>query len=178
MGIRRRVELVATTNADELSLRSLAEISAITADQDVRIIGGQMASLLLTAFPVSGIDLRRTRDADAAITTELAGSGVIHQRLLDNGYAATSGNSCTRPVPDPAVIGTPVPELAVDLLHSPTARVLRAGMSRTSNACWNSPTPTRLKRSAAGGSTRRRCGPRAAMPQCTCTRWPDAVGAS
>jgi hypothetical protein len=30
-----------------------------------------MASLLLTAFPVSGIALRRTRDADAAITTEL-----------------------------------------------------------------------------------------------------------
>jgi hypothetical protein len=116
MGIRRRVELVATTNADELSLRSLAEISAITADQDVRIIGGQMASLLLTAFPVSGIDLRRTRDADAAITTELAGSGVIHQRLLDHGYAATSGNSYSRPVPHLAVIGGPVPELAVDLL--------------------------------------------------------------
>jgi hypothetical protein len=116
VGIRRRVELVATAYADELSLRSLAEISAITADQDVRIIGGQMASLLLTAFPVSGIDLRRTRDADAAITTELAGSGVIHQRLLDHGYADTSGNSYTRPVPDLAVAGRPVPELAVDLL--------------------------------------------------------------
>jgi hypothetical protein len=81
--IRRRVELAATAYADELALRSLAEITAITADQDVRIIGGQLASLLLTAFPVSGIDLRRTRDADAAITTELA------------------------------VIGGPVPELAV-----------------------------------------------------------------
>jgi len=116
VGIRRRVELVATTYADELSLRSLAEISAISADQDVRIIGGHMASLLLTAFPISGIELRRTRDADAAITTELAGSGVIHQRLLDHGYAATSGNSYTRPVSDLAVAGRPVPELAVDLL--------------------------------------------------------------
>jgi hypothetical protein len=56
MGISRRVELVATSHADELSLRSLADISAITADQEVRIIGGQMASLLLTAFPVPGID--------------------------------------------------------------------------------------------------------------------------
>jgi hypothetical protein len=114
--IRRRVELAATAYADELALRSLAEITAITADQDVRIIGGQMASLLLTAFPVSGIDLRRTRDADAAITTELAGSGVIHQRLLEHGYSATSGNSYTRLVPDLAVVGGPVPELAVDLL--------------------------------------------------------------
>jgi hypothetical protein len=79
------------------SFRSLAEISAITADQNVSIIGGQMASLLLTAFPVPGIALRRTRDADAAITTELAGSGIIHERLLNHGYAATSGNSYTRP---------------------------------------------------------------------------------
>jgi hypothetical protein len=114
--IRRRVEFVATSYADELSIRSLAEITAITADQNVRIIGGQMASLLLTAFPVAGIAVRRTRDADAAITTELAGSGVIHQRLLDHGYTATSGNSYTRPVPDLAVEGGPVPELAVDLL--------------------------------------------------------------
>jgi hypothetical protein len=116
MDIRRRVDLAATAFADELALRALAEITAITADQDVRIIGGQMTSLLLTAFPASGIGLRRTRDADAAITTEIAGSGVIHQRLLDHGYAATSGNSYARPVPDLAVVGGPVPELAVDLL--------------------------------------------------------------
>lgn len=116
MGIRRHIELAATAYADELSIRSLAEISAITADQNVRIIGGQMASLLLTAFPVPGIAIRRTRDADAAITTELAGSGVIHQRLLNHGYTATSGNRYTRPVPDLAVAGRPVPELTVDLL--------------------------------------------------------------
>ncbi|KLL12711.1 hypothetical protein [Protofrankia coriariae] len=59
MDIRRRVELVATAYADELSLRALAEIATITADQNVRIIGGQMASLLLTAFPVPGTASRR-----------------------------------------------------------------------------------------------------------------------
>ncbi len=116
MDIRRHVELVTTAYADELSLRALAEITAITADQNVRIIGGQMASLLLTAFPVPGIASRRTRDADAAITIELAGSGIVHDRLLERGYAAQSGNSYTRPVPDLAVAGGPVPELAVDLL--------------------------------------------------------------
>jgi hypothetical protein len=114
--IGRHVELIATAYADELSMRSLAEITEITADQTVRVIGGQMASLLLTAFPVPGIEVRRTRDAGAAITTELAGSGVIHQRLLEHGYTATSGNSYTRPVPDLAVAGGPVPELTVDLL--------------------------------------------------------------
>lgn len=75
-----------------------------------------MASLLLAAFPVPGIASRRTRDTDAAITTELAGSGVIHQRLLDHGYVATVGNSYTRPIAALAVDGGPVPELAVDLL--------------------------------------------------------------
>jgi hypothetical protein len=114
--VRRRVELVASAFADELSLRALAEITEITADQNVRVIGGQMASLLLAAFPVAGIGARRTRDADTAITTELAGSGVLHERLLEHGYAATSGNSYTRPVPALAVPDGPLPELAVDLL--------------------------------------------------------------
>jgi hypothetical protein len=114
--VRRRVELIATTYADELSYRSLADVSAITDGQNVRIIGGQMASLLLTAFPVPGIALRRTRDTDAAITTELAGSGLIHERLLSHGYIATGGNSYTRPAPGLAVAGGPIPELAVDLL--------------------------------------------------------------
>lgn len=116
MAISRRIELAATAFADDLSFRSLAEIAAITADQNVRIIGGQMAALLVTAFSVPGIAARRTRDADAAITTELAGSGVIHDRLLAHGYTATSGNSYTRPVPELAAVGALRPELAVDLL--------------------------------------------------------------
>jgi hypothetical protein len=67
VGIRRRVELVATAYADELSTRSLADITAITADQNVRIIGGQMASLLLTAFPVPGIAGRRTNARELSV---------------------------------------------------------------------------------------------------------------
>ena len=98
--MRRRVEVVAAASADELSLRALTEIATITADQNVRIIGGQMVSLLLAAYPVPGIGARRTRDADTAITTELAGSGILHDRLLGHGYTATGGNSYARPVPD------------------------------------------------------------------------------
>jgi hypothetical protein len=75
-----------------------------------------MAALLLAAFPVPGIAPRRTRDADAAITTELAGSGLVHDRLVEHGYTATSGNNYLRPVPDLAIPGGPVPELSVDLL--------------------------------------------------------------
>jgi hypothetical protein len=95
-----------------------------------------------------------TRDTDAAITTELAGSGVIHQRLLDPGYAAAGGNSYTRPVPDLAVAGRPVPELAVDLLVPSLDGRFRppmphVGMSRTRRAKLGAP-PGRNQPIAAG----------------------------
>lgn len=116
MVLRRTAELIAVSQADDLSLRTLAEAADITADDDVRIIGGQMSSLLLTAFPVAGITARRTRDADTAITTELAGSGTLHDRLTARGYTASAGNSYSRPSPELAVPGGPVPELSLDLL--------------------------------------------------------------
>ncbi len=108
--------LVATSRADDLSLRALADIVGLTMDENVRIVGGQMVALLLTAFPVPGVAPRRTRDADTAITIELAGSGALHDRLLERGYSATSGNSYVRAVPDLAISGAPTPELSVDLL--------------------------------------------------------------
>lgn len=82
MAVRGRAELVATSRADDLSLRALADIAELTTDENVRIVGGQMVSLLLTAFPVPGVAPRRTRDADTAITTELAGSGALHETDL------------------------------------------------------------------------------------------------
>lgn len=116
MELRRRAELVATSRADELSLRALADVAAVTVDEDARIVGGQMTALLLTAFPVPGVPARRTRDADTAITTELAGSGILHERLTALGYTAAAGNSYSRPLPELAERGEEPPELSVDLL--------------------------------------------------------------
>ncbi|SFH75926.1 hypothetical protein SAMN05216274_11418 [Cryobacterium levicorallinum] len=49
--IRRRIETVATSNADDAAFRALADVAEITKRiGDVRIIGGHMASLLLTAL--------------------------------------------------------------------------------------------------------------------------------
>lgn len=112
----RSAELVATSRADDLSLRALADVAHITAEGDARIVGGQMSSLLLTTFPVTGVPPRRTRDADTAITTELAGTGILHDRLIALGYSATSGNSYSKPVPELASPGSPAPEQSVDLL--------------------------------------------------------------
>jgi len=114
--VKRSAETAAASRADDLALRALAEIVAITSDENVRIVGGQMVALLMAAFPVPGISPRRTRDADTAITTELAGSGVLHDRLIAHGWAATSGNNYVRPVPELTVPGQPAPELSVDLL--------------------------------------------------------------
>ncbi|WP_377012180.1 hypothetical protein [Cryobacterium melibiosiphilum] len=59
--IRRRIATVATSNADDAAFRALADVTEITQQiDDVRIVGGHMASLLLTAFPVPGAIVRRT----------------------------------------------------------------------------------------------------------------------
>lgn len=116
MVLNRRAALVATSRADELSLRALADVAEITMKENARVVGGQMASLLLTAFPVAGVAARRTRDADTAITTELAGSGILHERLLDRDYTATAGNSYSKLIPELADPGAPIPELSIDLL--------------------------------------------------------------
>lgn len=91
--IRRRIETVGTSNADNAAFRALADVAKITKQiDDIRIVGGHMASLLLTAFPVRGAVLRRTADADAAVSTSVAASGRIHRALVDAGYTDTSGN--------------------------------------------------------------------------------------
>lgn len=91
--IRRRIETVATSNADDAAFSALADVAEITQQiHDVRVVGGHMASLLLTAFPASGTVVRRTADADAAVSTSVAASGLIHRALTKAGYTDTSGN--------------------------------------------------------------------------------------
>jgi hypothetical protein len=130
--VKRTVEIAATSRADDLALRALAEIAAITAGENVRIVGGQMVASLMAAFPVPGISPRRTRDADTAITTELAGSGILHDRLIAHGWVATSGNNYVRSVHELTVPGQPAPELSVDLLVpslDPAALRRRCGLA-------------------------------------------------
>lgn len=93
-----KVQTVATSNADDASFLALADIAAITGElDDVRIVGGHMATLLVTAFPSPGTIVRRTADADAATTTTtVASSGVLHDALTASGYVATSGNRYTK----------------------------------------------------------------------------------
>lgn len=92
--IHRAVTTVSTSNADDAAFRALADASAIIeALPDARIVGGQMVALLLAAFPASEAIQRRTADADAAITAEIAATGEVHEALTAAGYRAERGNS-------------------------------------------------------------------------------------
>lgn len=75
--MRRSVETVATSNADDAAYRALEDVVRITEHlEDVRVVGGHMASLLLTAFPVAGAIIRRTICLDEPLEPAAVPSGV------------------------------------------------------------------------------------------------------
>ncbi|WP_157887896.1 hypothetical protein [Frondihabitans sp. PAMC 28766] len=76
-----------------MAFESLADVVRATEGlPEVRIVGGHMAGLLLAAFPVGDLVPRRTNDADAGISTEVAGTQVVHDRLIANDYEPEGGN--------------------------------------------------------------------------------------
>lgn len=87
---------IATSAADDLGYRALADVCSLDSSIDMRIVGGQMVLLLLTAFPSPDAHIRSTADADAAITTQVAASGRVHEALEAAGYTAESGNRYVR----------------------------------------------------------------------------------
>ena len=66
--MKRSAEIAATSRADDLALRALAEIVAITSDENVRIVGGQMVALLMAAFPVPGISRSEEHTSELPVT--------------------------------------------------------------------------------------------------------------
>lgn len=91
------METVATSNADDAAFLALEDVARITEGlDDVRVVGGHMVGLLLTAFPVARAIIRRTADADAAISTTIATSGRVHHALINAGYVDTRGNHYTK----------------------------------------------------------------------------------
>jgi hypothetical protein len=91
--ITKTIETIATSRADDLAFRALADVARLTQGIDSRIVGGQMVGLLTIAYPTSAAVIRQTADADAAITTQVAASGRVHDLLTEAGYIATAGNS-------------------------------------------------------------------------------------
>ena len=113
----RRAELFSTSNADELSYRALADVSAVIAPHEhARVIGGHMVLLILAAHPTPGTVDRHTADADAGIDVQVAGSGDLHTALLDRGYRADSGNRYVKSIDTIRTADGNPGELIIDLL--------------------------------------------------------------
>jgi len=95
--IERNYSTFSASRADDQAFLALDDVARLTEDlEDTRIIGGLMVMLLAEAFPAEGFVTRRTADADAAISVEIAQSGALHNRLEAAGYTAESGNRYVR----------------------------------------------------------------------------------
>lgn len=91
--IRRHAVTVSTSNAEDAAYRALRDVAEATDDiEDARIVGGHMVGLLVTAFPTALAIIRRTADADAAVSTQVAASGALHSAFIGAGYEPTTGN--------------------------------------------------------------------------------------
>ncbi len=93
----RVVETVSTSAADDNAFRALIDACRLSEDlPEARIVGGQMVGVLTLAYPDAPRVDRRTADADLGISTQIASSAILHDRLRDADYVATSGNHYER----------------------------------------------------------------------------------
>jgi hypothetical protein len=115
--MNRQAELFSTSNADELTYRALADVSAIIAPyESARVIGGNMVLLILATYQTPGTIERHTADADVGIDIEVAGSGNVHAALITAGYTAESGNRYVKTVNNLKTADGEPGELVIDLL--------------------------------------------------------------
>jgi len=107
--MRKAAHTIATGPEDEAAYRALHDLAGIIEGcTDVRVIGGHMVGLLAAAFPSAGLIERRTGDADAGISLELADDGTMHDALTAAGYTAVHSNRYVK--------GEPPGEQVIDLL--------------------------------------------------------------
>ncbi|QHC57720.1 hypothetical protein [Rathayibacter sp. VKM Ac-2760] len=91
MAAMTSVDLPSTSEADDAALHALEDASlAIAGLEDACIVGGQMVALLCGAYPSSGLIVRRTADADAAVSPLVAARGTLHDALTGLGYTPNS----------------------------------------------------------------------------------------
>ena len=109
------VAIDSASNAADLGLRALADLSEAASGYNYRVIGGHMVHLLTYVYPTEEATRRATADADAGIAAEIAGGPDLDVRLLDRGYERVSGNRWEAPS------GDPDNPLAVDLLVPSTS---------------------------------------------------------
>lgn len=109
------IRMASMSNAGDLGLRALADLSSVAAGHDYRVIGGHMVNILCHVYPTAGTTNRSTADADAGVTTQVAAGFEFHQGLLGLGYQRADGNRWEAPTDNPDEV------LAIDLLVPSTS---------------------------------------------------------
>lgn len=111
--MRKTAHTIATGPEDDAAFRALHDLaSIIEGHPEARIIGGHMVGLLAAAFPSAGLIDRRTSDADAGISLELADDGAMHEELVAAGYDAVNSNRYVKgDRPEEQVIDLLIPTL-------------------------------------------------------------------
>lgn len=95
-----RLALHASSVAEDLSFVALADLSAILADTEHRVIGGQMVQLHAYRWGLGPELHRQTQDADLGVPLEAVADATLISRLTDRGYRREKGNRFARPVDD------------------------------------------------------------------------------
>lgn len=96
--MRRRLDIVSTSNASDLGFLALSDLASAAARTDYRVVGGHMVALLGYAFPTPGATIRATTDADAGIARLAAAGGELHTALQLHGYQPVFGNQYVKSV--------------------------------------------------------------------------------
>lgn len=92
--------------AEHLGFIALSDAAEAMGEQDGRIIGGQMISLLVSRWEVNL--LRATQDADLGVRPAVVNTPDLTDRLLGMGYTRSAGNRFERPIEGlPAQDGKP-----------------------------------------------------------------------
>lgn len=107
--MRKTAHTIATGPEDDAAYRALHDLASVMKSHPkARVIGGHMVGLLAAAFPSAGLIERRTGDADAGISLEMADDGTMHEALTAAGYRAVNSNRYVK--------GEPPEEQIIDLL--------------------------------------------------------------
>lgn len=110
-----RLDLTATSIAEELGFVALADIAAVAGDEPRhRIIGGHMVFLHVLRWRLSLF--RETADADLGVVPAAVRTPELNERLHSLGYRRIAGNRFGRSVDGLPSIAGSAPEAIIDVL--------------------------------------------------------------
>lgn len=95
-----RLDLRATSVADDLGFVALADIAELLKGQPYRVIGGHMVTLLVARWGLGRELYRATGDTDLGVPPVVVNQPTLINALIERGYRKIDGNRFSRDVTD------------------------------------------------------------------------------